>query len=472
MKKVKKRAVKKYYNSEASLELDVILDAIHDDILMTDGKGKILKVSKSFETVYGITENEIIGKTVYEMEKEGIFKPSVIAEVLAKKKKVTMRQKNILGRDLVVTATPIKNQFGEIVKVVSFTRDLTDFLNLQEQYSALESKMEKYTAEIEELRSKSLDIEGIVAKSIVSQDILRTINRISQFDANVLLTGESGVGKTKFAKLIHSKSKRANGPFIEINCGAIPENLLESEFFGYERGSFTGANKEGKIGLIELAQNGTLLLDEISELPLNMQVKILKVIQDKTITRVGGTKEIQVDFRLIAATNKNMQFMLEKNLFREDLYYRLNVITIHMPPLRERSEDIIPMAAFFLDKFNKTYQLDKVISREVYDIFMNYGWPGNIRDLENTIERLVLTSEEDIITKEQLPGNIEKEADLSVNTINESKLKDAVEEVEKRLITNAYQRYKTTTGVAEALGISQPTAVRKIQKFCKKAGIS
>ena len=323
--------------------------------------------------------------------------------------------------------------------------------------------MEKYTAEIEELRSKSLDIEGIVGKSSASQDILRTISRISRFDANVLLTGESGVGKTKFAKLIHGKSKRARGPFIEI----IPENLLESEFFGYERGSFTGANKEGKIGLIELAQNGTLLLDEISELSLNMQVKILKVIQDKTITRVGGAKEIQVDFRLIAATNKNLQTLIKENLFREDLYYRLNVITINMPPLRERREDIVPMAAYFLDKFNNSYQLDKVISREVYDIFMNYSWPGNIRDLENTIERLVLTSEEDIITKKQLPSNIEIEADLSVKNINESKLKDAVEEVEKRLITNAYQRYKTTIGVAEALGISQPTAVRKIQKFCK-----
>jgi len=467
LKKIKKRTIERCNNSEAELELDVILDAIHEDILVTDGKGKILNVSKSFEDVYGVTGKAIIGKTVYDMEKEGVFRPSVIAKVLEKKKKVTMRQKNILGRDLVVTATPVKNQSGEIIKVVSFTRDLTDFLNLQEQYSALESKMEKYTAEIEELRSKSLDIEGIVGKSSASQDILRTIGRIARFDANVLLTGESGVGKTKFAKLIHGKSNRAKGPFIEINCGAIPENLLESEFFGYERGSFTGANKEGKIGLIELAQNGTLFLDEISELSLNMQVKILKVIQDKTITRVGGSKVIQVDFRLIAATNKSLQTMIKENQFREDLYYRLNVITINMPPLRERREDIIPMAAYFLDKFNHSYQLDKVISREVYDIFMNYSWPGNVRDLENTIERLVLTSEEDVITKKQLPINLEIETDLSANNINGSKLKDAVEEVEKRLITNAYNRYKTTVGVAEALGISQPTAVRKIQRFCK-----
>mgnify|MGYP000881670500 CR=1 FL=1 len=468
MKKVKRRTIKRYNSSETALGLDVILDAIHEDILITDGKGKILNVSRSFENVYGVTGKAIIGKTVYEMEKEGIFKPSVIAKVLEKKEKVTMRQKNILGRDLVVTATPVTNQSGEIIKVVSFTRDLTDYLNLQEQYSALESKMEQYTAEIEELRSRSLDIEGIIGKSNASQDILKTISRISRFDANVLLTGESGVGKTKFAKLIHSKSNRAKGPFIEINCGAIPENLLESEFFGYERGSFTGANREGKIGLIELAQNGTLLLDEISELSLNMQVKILKVIQDKTITRVGGSKEIQVDFRLIAATNKNLQRMIKENLFREDLYYRLNVIPIHIPPLRERREDIIPLAAYFLEQFNKSYRLDKVISREVYDIFMNYSWPGNIRDIENTIERLVLTSEADMITKEQLPGYI-IEADSSGKNINELKLKYAVEEVEKRLVTSAYKRYRTTTGVAEALGISQPTAVRKIQKYCRNS---
>lgn len=467
MKKVKKYAIKRMSIGETTLELDVLLDAIHEDILITDGKGKILNVSKSFESVYGVTEKEIIGKTVYEMEQKGIFKPSVIAKVLEEKNKITLRQKNILGRDLVVTATPVKNQSGEIIKVVSFTRDLTDFLNLQEQYSALENKMEVYTAEIEELRSKSIDIEGIVGKSSASQDILRTISRISRFDANVLLTGESGVGKTIFAKLIHRKSNRAKGPFIEINCGAIPENLLESEFFGYERGSFTGANSEGKIGLVELAQNGTLFLDEISELSFNMQVKILKVIQDKTITKVGGTKEIQVDFRLIAATNKNLQMMIRENLFREDLYYRLNVITIDLPPLRERREDIIPMVAYFLDKFNKTYQLNKVISREVYDIFMNYSWPGNVRDLENTIERLVLTNEEDVITKEHLPSNIDIETGLSVYSISEaSNLKEAIKEVEKRLVINAYKKYKTTIGVAKALGISQPTAVRKIQKYC------
>ncbi|GAB1477146.1 sigma 54-interacting transcriptional regulator [Bacillota bacterium] len=454
-------------NDAAALELEAILEAIHEDILIANGKGEILNVSKSFEKVYGIAEKDIAGKTVFEMEREGIFKPSVIAIVLEKKTKVTMRQKNSLGRDLVVTATPIMNQSGEIARVISFTRDLTDFLILQEQYSALESQIEKYTAEIEELRSQSFNVEGIVGKSTSTQNILKTIGKIARFDANVLLMGESGVGKTQFAKLIHAKSGRSKGPFIEINCGAIPENLLESELFGYERGSFTGANRDGKVGIVELAQNGTLLLDEISELSASMQVKILKVIQDKKITRVGGTSEIEVDFRLIAASNKNLPNLVKGSLFREDLYYRLNVIAINLPPLRERREDIVPLAIYFLDKFNKVYKLNKAIDQEVYSIFLNYSWPGNVRDLENTIERLVLITESDTIKKEHLIGNIDMDVDLYEANYSSTKLRDTLEDVERRLVRAAYDKCKTTVGVAEALGISQATAVRKIHKYCK-----
>ena len=467
MRNVGKKKLKKSNQNELIREIDTILDAIHDDILITDGQGKILKVSKSFEDVYGIGEDDILGKTVLEMEKKGIFKPSVIARVIETGQKITLKQKNNGNRDLVVTAIPIKNEKDEIIKVISYSRDITDFLNLQEQYSQLESKMEKYTAEIEELRSKSIDIEGIVVKSIVSYDILRTMNKIAPFDANVLLTGESGVGKSMFAKVIHGKSKRTEGPFIEINCGAIPENLLESEFFGYERGSFTGANKEGKIGLIELAQNGTLFLDEISELPLNLQVKILKVIQDKIITKVGGTKEIQVDFRLIAASNKDFKQLIEGKRFREDLYYRLNVITIEIPPLRERREDIIPLALFFIDKYNKNYQLKKSFLKEVFDKLVGYDWPGNIRELENIIERIVLTTENQIIEEKDLPKYIVNKGEITGESQYE-KLGEAIEAVEKHMVLTAYEKYKTTVGVANALGISQPTAVRKIQKHVGK----
>ncbi len=467
MRTVGKRKLKMNDQKGLSREIDTILESIHDDILITDGQGRILKVSKSFVNAYGIDEEQILGETVFEMERQGIFKPSVIARVLQSNRSITMRQRNNRERELIVTALPVRNENGEIIKVVSFTRDLTDFLNLQEQYSKLESKIEKYTAEIEVLRNKSMDLEGVVAKSGKSQDILRTIHRIAPFDATVLLTGESGVGKSMFARLIHKKSKRSEHPFIEINCGAIPENLLESELFGYEGGSFTGANKEGKIGLIELAQNGTLFFDEIVEMPLNLQVKLLNVIQNKTIKRVGGTKDIQVDFRLIAASNKDFKHQIDEKKFREDLYYRLNVITIEILPLRQRREDIVPLAFLFIDKFNKCYELNKSFSKKVFDRVISYDWPGNIRELENFVERLLLTTENQIIDEKDLPSQM-MQKDGTMTELYNGKLTEAVEALEKYMVSTAYEKCGTTVGVAEALGISQPTAVRKIQKYIHK----
>ncbi len=434
-------------------EIDAILDAIHDDVLITDGKGVVLRVSKSFENFYGIKKEMAIGNTVYQLEKDGIFKPSIIAIVLETGKKITMRQKNKSDRHILVTATPVKNEDGKIVKVVSFSRDITELLQLKE--------------ELQELRNNQVLVGEIIAKSVTSQDILKTINRIAKFDANVLLTGESGVGKTMYAKWIHNKSNRDKGPFIEINCGAIPENLLESELFGYEKGSFTGAGREGKSGLIELSEGGTLFLDEISDLPLNLQVKLLKAIQDKVIIKVGGTKEKKVDFRLIAASNRPFESLIRNNLFREDLYYRLNVISIEIPPLRERVEDITPLSLFFLEKFNESYGLNVAIHSTVYQILEQYYWPGNIRELENLLERLILTSEEECITEKNLPSFILKNKSYGTTARNDESLAEALECLEKSLVVAAYERHKTTVGVAKALKISQPTAVRKIQKYFK-----
>lgn len=452
---------------ELEQELDSILSAIHDDILITDGNGIVINVSPTFENVYGISRESAIGMSVYELEKQGTFKPSITAIVLKTGEKVTMTQKNNKNRDIIVTATPVKNKNGEITRVISFSRDITEFINLQEQHALLENKVERYAEELEILRSESLEVAGVVSKSAMAQNVLKTMNRVAKFDANVLLTGESGVGKTMFAKLIHNKSGRAEGPFIEINCGAIPENLLESELFGYERGSFTGANKEGKIGLIELTESGTLFLDEITEMPLSLQVKLLKVIQDKTIIRVGGTKEIQVDFRLIAASNKDFKTLIEENLFREDLYYRLNVITIDIPPLRERKEDLVPLMKLFLERFNETYQLKKKLTQESFDLLCEYQWPGNIRELENAIERLALTTETDIILPKHLPKYITEHKKCFETLEGHISLKEKLEELEDKIICDAYHQCKTTIGVAKMLGISQPSAARKIQKYIK-----
>ena len=445
-------------------EWDYILQSIHDDILISDGQGKILKVSPSFEEIYGVSQKEVIGKTVFEMEEIGVFQPSVTAMVLKNSQKITMLQKNRYNRQIVVTATPVNDSEGNILKVISFSRDITDFITLKEQYSKLESKIERYTAELEELRNKTVNYPGVIGKTKNIQEVLKTINKVANFDANLLFTGESGVGKTLFARVTHTKSRRAKGPFIEINCGAIPENLLESELFGYESGSFTGAKKQGKIGLVELAHNGTLFLDEVSELTLSLQVKLLKVIQDKKIMRIGGTKEITVDFRLIAATNKHLKSLVVEKKFREDLFYRLNVITMNIPPLRERKDDIVPLSLYFIDSFNNKYGLHKYFNPSVLDILVNYSWPGNIRELENVIERAILTSDNENILEFFLPISVRTGQNHVISDDNMD-LNKALESLEREYIQKAFTKYKTTVKVAEVLGISQPTAVRKIKKY-------
>ena len=238
----------------------------------------------------------MVGKSIYELEEEGVFTPSIIAKVLEKKEKITMQQRNRTARRIVVTATPVFDEKGKIQLVVSFSRDITEMVELQRQYTQLENKIEQYTEEINQLRQKAAIEDGVIGKSRQMVDILETIHRVADFDANILFLGPSGVGKTMLSKIVHQQSKRNKGPFIDINCAAIPEHLLESELFGYERGSFTGAGSKGKVGLIELANGGTLLLDEISEMPLSLQAKLLKTIQDKVITRVGGDKSDQGGF--------------------------------------------------------------------------------------------------------------------------------------------------------------------------------
>lgn len=448
-----------------SNEMDVILNTIHDDILITDGKGIIIKSYPSFEKVYNIKKEDAEGRSIYDLEKEGVFKPSITAMVLERKEEVTMLQENSMSRKIIVTATPIMNKSGEISKVISFSRDLTDYLNLKKQYEIQEEAIQKYAAELEELREKNNDISGLVANSRIMKNVINTVDKVAVFDANIILEGESGVGKTMIAKIIHTKSLRAHGPFIEINCGSIPENLLESELFGYEKGAFTGASDNGKVGLIQLADKGTLFLDEIGELPLNLQTKLLKVIQDKKITRIGGTKTIEVDFRLITATNQKLEELTAQHAFREDLYYRLNVIYINVPPLRERKDDIFILAISFLNNFNRKYHLNKTLSPDLIDCFMSYDWPGNIRELENLTERLVLTSDDERIDCTSLPENIRRNGNISCSFTT---LDDALEQLERQLVMDAYKKHKTTTGVAKELAISQPTAVRKIKKYLKQ----
>lgn len=336
-------------------------------------------------------------------------------------------------------------------------------------HQEVEKEREAFLEEKENLKNQlkgRYKIENIIGQSDRMQEVFEAVHRVAPSKANVLLRGESGTGKELAAKAIHYMSLRAKGPFIKFNCASIPEGLLESELFGHEKGAFTGAMAMRK-GRFELADKGTIFLDEIGDLPLSLQPKILRVLQEKEFERVGGEKTIKVDIRLIVATSRNLEELVSKGKFREDLYYRLNVVPVFLPSLREKKEDIALLAEYFLNKYNKENNKSATIKSDVLDVFMDYDWPGNVRELENIIERLVVMSAGKIITKSDLPLNIK---DQSIKSKYGIQSKDAlpltIEEIEKARISDALKNNNwNQSKAAKALGITPRQIGYKIQKY-------
>ncbi|MBF7081543.1 sigma 54-interacting transcriptional regulator [Desulfallas sp. Bu1-1] len=453
---------------EVNEELEAILDSSYDEIFVIDGNGITKRINKAGESYYGVKTSELVGKNVLDLEKEGYFSPSVTRLVFERKQRVTITQHTRSGKELIVTANPVFDERGNIIRIVVNSRDISELATLRQRLKETEQLAETYRKQVMQLESDKTRRKEFIARSPQMVKLLELVDKVAGVDSTVLITGESGVGKGVVANRIHRLSGRCDGPFVSINCGAIPENLLESELFGYAPGAFTGALKGGKRGLIPMGDGGTVFLDEVAELPLNLQVKLLHVIQQKNVMPVGGTAPVNVDVRFIAATNRNIRDMVAEGKFREDLFYRLNVIPLEIPPLRDRREDIMPLVEYYLDAINRKYGMAKKLAPETRAILERYGWPGNVREVENIVERLAVTSDTVEIQPAHLPGYVLNHVSKNLNKIyvpDVCPLGDAVEEVEKQLIEKAYKTYGNTYRMAEALGINQSTVVRKMKKY-------
>lgn len=369
--------------------------------------GTTLLSNTAHQEIVGVKGKEIVGKNVSVLVSEGIIQRSAAAEVLRTKKKETLIQTLSNGKVALVVARPLFDGDDELKYVVSNIFDVPMLKRTYEEKLKQDALLENYQQVIEKKMRR--EVKDVIVTSAKMRSVMSYVERIASNDSSVLILGESGVGKGIIAKAIHSMGRRSDKPFISINCGAIPEQLLESELFGYCKGAFTGANKEGKVGLLEMADGGTIMLDEIGELPMSLQPKVLKFLEEGIISKIGSTETKVVDSRIIAATNRNLREMVENNLFREDLYYRLNVIPLRIPPLRERPEDIAPLTMHFLNLQNKKTGENRKFSSGLIKALEAFKWPGNVRQLRNMVERLLALSGEEVISETELDDLVNEE---------------------------------------------------------------
>ena len=470
-----------------NIDLCTILDALEDPIHIIDTDGILVFANLAWEKLIGLPRESAVGLYIndaisrgnqgfyFSIEKDEDSRAaqfthfdqklfdSIALTALEKRKRVSMFAYSSSKNRFMLTSIPLYKG-DRLQYVLTWCRDLTNFSQLCDDLQSAIEKNKLISEELEFYR-KMTTSQNMIGKCPQMIALMKTVEYVAGTDATVLITGESGVGKEVLTNEIYQRSGRKGKPFIRVNCASIPESLMESELFGYERGAFTGAVKS-KPGMFELANHGTLLLDEVGELPRALQPKLLRALQEREIIRVGGISTIPVDVRLIAATNQDLEAMVEGGTFRRDLYYRLNLIPLHIPPLRERGDDIPLLAVHFLEKFNAKYGKKKELTDEAMQIMKEYPWPGNIREMENLLERLVIIGEEHWLTAPRLRAILENGdgAALRLDPSGAS-LKDMVADYEKKLLKEALTRYGTTYKTAQALNTSQPTVARKAKLY-------
>lgn len=447
-------------------EMDVVLQSSYDGIFVTDADGRLTHLNAACGKLFGMNPNYVLNRNAVEMALEHGLGDIVTTKVMATKKVYSTSYK-LNGKTLAVTGNPVLDENGQVSTIISNVRDLTELSNLREELEHVSRLKDKYLSELSQLKVECVP-NSEVFRSAEMRRIYDLAIRIACVDTPILIHGESGVGKEVLANFIYRNSQRREHPFIKINCAAIPESLLESELFGYAEGAFTGAKKGGKAGVFEVANGGTLFLDEIGDIPLTVQVKLLRVLQDQEITMVGANKPTKFDARLVFATNRNLEEEVKAGNFREDLYYRINVVPIFIPPLRDRPEDISILAAMHLQKLNEKYRMEKRLSKEVMEQFMAYGWPGNARELLNILERLVITCPHDTIMPEDLPRNLFAGPPVAKLPMVEDlnlPLKSVMEKIERDIIERSLRENKSLRRAARSLSVDPATLLRKVEKY-------
>jgi PAS domain S-box-containing protein len=447
--------------------LDAIIDSSFDGLWICDGQGRVIRLNKASERMNSIKAEQVLGRKMEALIEEGLIDRSVTLEVLKNHTAVTDIQYLKNGKQLLVTGNPVFDSHGNIHLVVVNERDITSLTHLWHELHETRALASKYRSVLSLKQAHQVLFKRAVARSDVMCKVLEAALKVAQTDTTVLIQGESGVGKGFLGKLIHCSSQRKDGPFIRVDCVAVPDSLMESELFGYERGAFTGARPEGKPGHFELAEGGTLFLDEIGDMPLSVQAKLLRFLEDNTIIRVGGTRSKRINTRIIAATHYDLKNMVKRGTFRGDLFFRLSVVPVHIPPLRERREDIPAHIHFLLREFNQKYSTNKYILPGAIDCLCRYSFPGNIRELSNLIEQLVVLTQAENIGDGDLPSYCKNESDQGDVGFSSADwdLPMAVKQVEKQLIRRALQQFQTQRKAAKLLGVNQSTLARKAKRY-------